>query len=114
MSKDQTATSPSGSNPGEAAPRQTTGGAGPSKRPKHRLPAGVRIPLKVLGWLLLVVILLPVLLYIPPIQTGVKNLATRIVREKTGMDIEIDRFRLKFPLDVSLQGVRVIEASGDT
>lgn len=106
-----------------SAAASSPGGEGNSNKPnrpqsggkrRKRLPAGIGVPLKILGWILLLVLLVPVLLYIPPIQTGVKNLATRIVREKTGMNIEIDRFRLKFPLDVSLQGVRVIEASGDT
>lgn len=40
--------------------------------------------------------------------------ATKMVADKTGMKIGIDRLRLKFPLDLSLSGVRVIEASGDT
>lgn len=77
-------------------------------------PGWIRIPLKILFWLMVVVLLLPVLLYIPPIQTAVKDLACRIVHDSTGMTIGVEKFRLKFPLDISLQGVTVIEASGDT
>lgn len=74
----------------------------------------LRIPLKCIGWILVVVLLIPVLLYIPPVQTAVKDLACKIVRDKTGMSIAVDRLLLKFPLDISLQGVSVVEATGDT
>lgn len=81
---------------------------------KHKVSAWVRVPLKVLMWLIIVILLIPVLLYIPPVQTAVKDLACKIVKDETGMDVSIERFRLKFPLDVSLQGVSVVEATGDT
>ncbi len=81
---------------------------------KRRFSRWMSVPLRVLGCLLLLILLIPLLLYIPPLQTGLKDAAAKIVRDKTGMDIEIDRFRLRFPLRVSLQGVRVIEAGGDT
>jgi len=74
----------------------------------------LRISLKALTLILIAILLLPVLLYIPPIQTAVKNIACGIVYNSTGMKIGIDRFRLKWPVDVSLQGVSVLEASGDT
>lgn len=74
----------------------------------------LRRVLYAVGGLLLIVILLPVMLYIPPVQDFAVKTATRIVAEKTGMKIGIDKLRLKFPLDLSLQGVSVIEASGDT
>ncbi|MDE6342630.1 MAG: hypothetical protein K2K93_09950, partial [Muribaculaceae bacterium] len=66
------------------------------------------------GALIIFVILLPVMLYLPPVQDFAVKTATRIVGEKTGMKIGIEKLRLKFPLDLSLQGVSVIEASGDT
>lgn len=74
----------------------------------------IRIPLKTLMWILLIVILIPVLLYVPPVQTFVKNIACKVVRNSTGMDVSIDSFRLRWPLDVSLKGVTVLEESGDT
>ena len=85
----------------------------PAKKPR-KLPKWLRILLKTLGWIVIVVLLIPVALYIPPVQTFVKNVACKVVKDKTGMDVTIDRFRLKFPLDISLQGVNVLEASGDT
>ncbi len=85
---------------------------------QHRMSSWLRIPLKISGWLIAVVlalvIIIPIALYIPPVQTFVKDVACKVVKEKTGMEIGIEEFRLKFPLDVSLKGVDVIEAKGDT
>lgn len=53
-------------------------------------------------------------MYVPPVQTFVKNIACNVVEKSTGMKIGIDRFRLKWPLDVALDGVTVVEATGDT
>lgn len=83
--------------------------------PKRRhMSRWIKVPMWIIGLLLMVVIMIPVLLYVPPVQTAVKNLAVKIVREKTGMDISIEKFRLKFPVDVALEGVKVVEATGDT
>lgn len=74
----------------------------------------IRRCLKTIGWIIFAVLLIPVLLYIPPIQTLVKNIACSYIAKSTGMKVQIDRFRLGFPLNLSLDGVTVIEASGDT
>ncbi|MCM1291766.1 MAG: translocation/assembly module TamB domain-containing protein [Prevotella sp.] len=87
------------------------------KRPRfrHQIKCGwVRIPLKVLLGVIIMVIVIPILIYIPPIQTLLKDVACSVMRSKTGMNVEIDKFRLRFPLDVSLGGVTIVEASGDT
>lgn len=73
-----------------------------------------RIIVRVLLVLLLLVVALPVAIYIPAIQDFAKNIALKQVKKSTGMDISIEKLRLKFPLKVSLNGVRVLEASGDT
>ena len=87
----------------------------PKKKRRHLIkPAWLRIPLKILMWVVVCVLLIPVLLYIPPVQTFVKNIACNVVRKSTGMDISIDKLRLKWPVDLSLQGVTIIEATGDT
>lgn len=88
----------------------------PAKKTRRHLirPKWLRITLKTLMWLVVAVLLIPVLLYIPPVQTLVKDIACDQVYKATGMKIAIDRFRLKWPLDVSLAGVSVVEASGDT
>ena len=64
--------------------------------------------------ILLLLILLPPLLYIPGIQNFVKNKAASVLSEKTGWEIEIDRFRLEFPLKLHLSGVNGMTQSGDT
>lgn len=81
---------------------------------KKRGPKWLRVTAKVLMWLVIAILLIPLLLYIPPVQTLVKNVACDIVYKKTGMKLGIGQFRLKFPLDVSLKDVYVVEASGDT
>ncbi|MDE6236129.1 MAG: translocation/assembly module TamB [Muribaculaceae bacterium] len=84
------------------------------EKKKRKVSRWITLPAKILMWIVIVILLIPVALYIPPVQTFVKNVACSYVKKSTGLDIEIDRFRLKFPLDVSLQGVKVIEATGDT
>ena len=86
---------------------------------KHWIhPKWLRIVLKTFMWIIIsvicIAIILPFLLYIPPIQTFVKDIACNVVEKSTGMKIGIDRFRMKWPLDVSLDGVTIVEATGDT
>ncbi len=86
------------------------------KKPKHHLIRSpwIRRPLKVLGCIIVFILLIPVLLYIPTVQDFAVKTATKIVADKTGMKIGIDKLRLKFPVNLSLSGVSVIEATGDT
>lgn len=62
----------------------------------------------------MLIIAIPVLIYIPVVQDFAKKIALEQVRKSTGMDIAVDRLRIKFPLTVELAGVSVVEASGDT
>lgn len=86
------------------------------KPPKRHLvrPTWLRRTLKTLACVLVVIMLLPVLLYIPPVQTAVKNIACKFVYKSTGMKVDIGRFRLSFPLDVSLDSVVVLDQHADT
>lgn len=59
------------------------------------------------------VILISILLYIPPIQNFAVKQATRYASEATGMQIGIERIRLSFPLDLTIRGVEVV-SSPDT
>ncbi|MCH5235397.1 MAG: translocation/assembly module TamB domain-containing protein [Muribaculaceae bacterium] len=99
---------------------QTPGPETPEKKvKKHWIhPKWLRIVLKTFMWIIIsvvcIAIIVPVLLYVPPVQTFVKNIACNVVEKSTGMKIGIDRFRLKWPLDVALDGVTVVEATGDT
>lgn len=74
----------------------------------------LRRTLKTLMWVIISILLIPVLLYVPFIQDAVVKVAENIVHKSTGMDVSIGKFRLKFPLDVNLQDISVVEASGDT
>lgn len=89
-------------------------GEGKKKRSHLIRPAWLRTTLKTLMWIVVVVLLIPVLLYIPPVQTLVKNIACKVVYNSTGMKIDIDRVRLKWPVDISMAGLTVLEAGGDT
>jgi len=86
-----------------------------SRRKNHLIrPTWLRRTLKTLLALVILILLLPVLLYIPPIQNLAVKFASDYVEKSTGMKIGIGEFRLKFPIDVSLCDVYVIEATGDT
>ncbi len=49
------------------------------------------------------------LLYFPPFQQWAAKKAAAYASEQTGMDISVDRVRLKFPLRLSLQGVKAVK-----
>lgn len=87
----------------------------PAQARKHLIrPTWLRRTLKTILGLLIFILLIPVLLYIPPVQDFAVKVASDVVYKSTGMKIGIGRFRLKFPADVSLTDVYVLEASGDT
>lgn len=83
----------------------------PKPKPRHKWCRRIIISLLCL---LVFVLAIPVLIYLPPVQDFLINSVTKIVADKTGMKIGIEKFRLKYPLDVSLQNLSIIEASGDT
>ena len=65
----------------------------------------------ILGLLLspvLLFVIVGVLLYLPPVQNWAVDKVAAIASEKTGMDITVDHVRLAFPLDLAVNGVRVI------
>lgn len=59
-------------------------------------------------------VLLPLSLYIPFVQEFVKNIACEKASEATGWNITVDGLMLKFPLDVSVDGVLVLDEQADT
>ena len=54
------------------------------------------------------VILISILLYIPPLQNFAVRLATEYASETTGMNIGIGQIRLSFPLNLTVRDVKVI------
>lgn len=69
--------------------------------------------LRILLWVLLtpvaLFILLMVLLYVPPVQDFIRRKATQIASEATGMQISVDRIDLRFPLNLLVRGVSVVQ-----
>lgn len=97
----------------EAAKEPDNGAKKPPR--KHLIKCTwLRRTLKTLLVVFVVVLLLPVVIYIPPVQRLLVNVACSVIHDSTGMDAHIGSFRLKFPLDVSLRDVSVVEAGGDT
>ncbi len=70
--------------------------------------------LRILLGLIILVLLIPVLLYVPFVQDFAVRIASEKVSESTGMKVEIGRFRLGFPLRLRVDDVTVIQADADT
>ena len=58
---------------------------------------------------ILLFLLLTVLLYIPPVQNWMVKQVASYVSEQTGMHISVDNVRLSFPLDLEINGFRMIK-----
>ena len=72
--------------------------------------------LRCVCWLLLspilLFLLLTILLYIPCVQDWATQKACEYLGEATGLDVKVERLRIKFPLDVALRGVCLSETEG--
>lgn len=60
-------------------------------------------------WVLLVVI--SILLYVPFIQDPIKDRLTSYASNVSGLHISIDRLRLSFPLDLAVDGIKIVSPS---
>ena len=60
------------------------------------------------------VLLVAVLLYVPPVQRFVVQRTAAYLSEKTGMQVSVGNIHLAFPLDLSLQKLQVLRSPGDT
>lgn len=74
----------------------------------------LRLWIKIISCVVVIVALLPAALYIPAVQNNVKTLVAEKVSEATGYDVEIGRFLLKFPVDVSVERFSVTAQQLDT
>ena len=63
---------------------------------------------------LLLFIILTILLYLPPVQNWAVDKIAEIASEKTGLQITVDKVDLDFPLDLGVDGVRVVRPPRDT
>ncbi len=55
-----------------------------------------------------------ILIYIPPVQHFVVSQATKYASLASGMQIEVDKIRLTFPLNIAVSGIEVINPPSDT
>lgn len=88
----------------------------PAKKVKRHWvrPRWLRRVLRTLLGLIIFILLIPVLVYVPFVQTWLKDIACSVVNKNTGMHVSIERLRIHFPLDVELQDVLVLTAPTDT
>ena len=70
---------------------------------------------KALWWILgillspvLLFVILTILIYLPPVQNWVVDKVAEYASEQTGMDITVDHVDLSFPIDLGVDGVKVI------
>ena len=57
---------------------------------------------------LLLFIILAVLLYLPPVQNWAVQKVVAVASEKTGMEITVEHVSLVFPLDLGIEGFRML------
>ena len=69
----------------------------------------LRIALWVLLTPIILFIILMILLYVPPVQNLIRKQATAIASDATGMDISVERIDLRFPLNLLVRGVLVVQ-----
>ena len=55
-----------------------------------------------------------VLLYIPPVQNLLRREVTAYASKATGMQIQVERIDLRFPLNLLVRGVQVVQPGSDT
>lgn len=58
---------------------------------------------------ILLFVALAILIYIPPVQNWIVKQVTSYASEKTGMEISVEHVSLAFPLDLSIEGFKVIK-----
>lgn len=78
---------------------------------RHKLLA--RTAKTVLGIIMtpiVLVVLLAVALYLPPVQKWAVDKASEYASRETGMDISVESVHLAFPLDLSIGGVKCLKA----
>ena len=58
---------------------------------------------------LVLILLLSILLYLPPVQNWAVRQVAAYASESTGMDISVKQVRLVFPLKLGVEGVKVLQ-----
>ena len=96
----------------ETTPNNSTS-ASKSAKVKKKRPLWLRIVLWTVVVVVALAILVPAALYIPFVQNWVKGIATSQVSKATGWDVTLDRIMLRFPIDITLSGLAIVD-HGDT
>ncbi len=65
-------------------------------------------------WPFVLLALVGVLLYLPPVQDFVRGKAVGFLRDKTGAEVQLERLALRFPIGITLKGFYVGDQQGDT
>ena len=73
----------------------------------------LRALLAILATPLVVMVLLGILLYLPPVQRWAVRHTAEYISRQTGMEVSVGKVRLYFPLDLNLQEVCAVQ-EGDT
>ncbi len=68
----------------------------------------------IVGGVILLVVLVVVAIYLPPVQNFVVKRVAQVASEATGMEIGVERVRLAFPLDLRVEGVLVVKTNERT
>lgn len=78
----------------------------------------MRTVLKVLAWIVglpvVLLALIAVLIYLPPVQNMLRGKAVEYLRNKIGTPVQLDHLALRFPIGISLDGVLLHQQNGDT
>lgn len=69
----------------------------------------VKVGLWIIACPFIIIFLLAAALYLPPVQQWAVNIASNNASKATGMDVTVERVRLAFPLDLSIEGVKVVK-----
>ena len=106
--------------PNESTNRQTDEQPTNNRSGKKRSSAKrspLRCALRVAGIaiaaLVALIVVLVVLIYLPPIQNMIVHKAAAVASEQTGMNVAVERVGLKFPLDLSVKGIRLTQPNAD-
>ena len=97
-----------------SAPPSDNEVAKPTKLSRGWLRWLIRASIRLLIGLVLLLVLSLVLLYVPPVQNMVRGKAVAFLEEKTGSTVRLESLHLRFPLELTLQGLYVEDTQGDT
>ncbi len=72
---------------------------------------GIKWAIAIVASPFIIFILLVIAIYLPPVQQWAVNYASSVASESMGMDISVEKVRMSFPLDISIQGIRAVRPS---